>query len=190
MVSGKLLHAPLVDAILKFNRPTDRKHLKSFLGIAGYYRNFIPHFAQTVACLTNLLRKNTRFVWTDKEDIEFLDLKSRLSSRPILRPPDFSIPFSTGVDAFDVVIGENLFQVVDNVEHPVCYYSKHSPAAIIHCREGGVGFIISHPKFQCILRCSYCHGVHRPQSSPVFGNLWGISIRNCCVGLLNCNSII
>ena len=51
-------------------------------------------------------------------------MKSLLASRPILRPPDFSIPFLIEVDAFDVAIGANLFQVVDNVEHPVCYYSK------------------------------------------------------------------
>ena len=98
-----------VDAILKFNRPTDRKQLKSFRAIAGYYRKFIPHFAQTAACLTNFIRKNTRFVWTDNEDIAFLDLKSRLASRPILRPPDFSIPFSIEVDAADVAIDRNKF---------------------------------------------------------------------------------
>ena len=113
-----------VDAVLKFQRPSDKKQLRSFLGIAGYYRKFIPHFAQIAACLTNLLRKNTKFVWTDIEETAFCDLKSRLASRPILRPPDFSQPFSLAVDASDVAIGANLFQVVDNVEHPVCYYSK------------------------------------------------------------------
>ena len=113
-----------VDAIFKFNRPTDKKQLRSFLGIAGYYRKFIPHFAQIAACLTNLLRKNKKFVWTDVEDTAFLDLKSRLASRPILRPPDFTLPFGLAVEASDVAIGANLFQVVDNVEHPVCYYSK------------------------------------------------------------------
>ena len=54
-----------VDAILKYNRPTDKKQLRAFLGIAGYYRKFIPHFAQIAACLTNLLRKNNKFVWTE-----------------------------------------------------------------------------------------------------------------------------
>ena len=113
-----------VDAILKFQRPSDKKQLRAFLGIAGYYRKFIPHFAQIAACLTDLLRKNTKFVWTEIQDTAFCDLKSRLASRPILRPPDFSLPFALAVDASDVAVGANLFQVVDGIEHPVCYYSK------------------------------------------------------------------
>ena len=114
-----------VDAILKYNRPSDKKkQLRSFLGIAGYYRKFIPHFAQIAACLTNLLHKNKKFVWTNAEEAAFLDLKSRMASRPILRPSDFKLPFALAVDASDVAVGANLFQVVDNVEHPVCYYSK------------------------------------------------------------------
>ena len=101
-----------------------KKQLRSFLGIAGYYRKFIPHFAQIAACLTNLLRKNRKYVWTETEEVAILDLKSRLASRPILKPPDFSLPFALAVDASDVAIGANLFQIVDGVEHPICYYSK------------------------------------------------------------------
>jgi len=47
-----------------------------------------------------------------------------LSSNPILRPPDFKLPFCIGVDASNVAIGAYLFQVIDGIEHPVCYYSK------------------------------------------------------------------
>jgi len=52
------------------------------------------------------------------------DLKSRLVTQPILRPPDVSKPFSLAVDASDVAIGAVLFQVVDGIEHPICYFSK------------------------------------------------------------------
>jgi hypothetical protein len=72
----------------------------------------------------DLFHRGIKFVWTDKTEAAFLDLKSRLASRPILRPPNFDIPFCVAVDASNVAIGANLFQVVDNVEHPVCYYSK------------------------------------------------------------------
>jgi len=94
------------------------------LGLAGYYRRFIPHFADIAACLTNLLRKGTKFLWTTETEAAFLDLKSRLASRPILRPPNFSQPFMLAVDASNIAIGANLFQVTDDVEHPICYYSK------------------------------------------------------------------
>jgi len=60
-------------------------------------------------------------VWTPEADAAFLDLKSRLATRPILRPPDYSRPFCIAVDASEIAIGASLFQVVDSVEHPVCF---------------------------------------------------------------------
>jgi hypothetical protein len=53
-----------------------------------------------------------------------LEIKSRMISQPILRPPDFDLPFSCSVDASNVAIGACLFQTIDDVEHPVCYFSK------------------------------------------------------------------
>ena len=46
-----------VQALLDFPKPIDQKQLRSYLGLAGYYRKFIPHFAQIATCLTNLLKK-------------------------------------------------------------------------------------------------------------------------------------
>ena len=111
-------------ALQNFPRPNNRKQLQSFLGLAGYYRKFLPHFAHITACLTNLLKKGARFVWDEEAEAAFLDLKSRLASRPILRPPDFSRPFCVAVDASDLAVGACLFQEVDGVEHPIAYYSK------------------------------------------------------------------
>ena len=113
-----------VEAILHFPQPRDRKQLRSFLGAAGYYRRFIPHFAQLSVALTDMLRKGSRFVWSEDAQKAFLDLKSRLASQPILRPPDFKLPFALAVDASDRAVGGFLFQVVDGVEHPLCFYSK------------------------------------------------------------------
>ena len=63
-------------------------------------------------------------MWSEEAEAAFLDIKSRLTSRPILRPPDLSRPFCIAVDASDVAIGACLFQVVDGIEHPVAFYSK------------------------------------------------------------------
>jgi len=65
-----------------------------------------------------------KFEWDYNAETAFLDLKSRLASRPILRPPDFSLPFSLAVDASDIAVGVCLFQTVNDIEHPVAYYSK------------------------------------------------------------------
>jgi hypothetical protein len=53
-----------------------------------------------------------------------VDIKSRLAPSPILRPPDFTKPFSLAVDASDVAVGACLFREVDGLEHPICYFSK------------------------------------------------------------------
>jgi hypothetical protein len=74
--------------------------------------------------LSNLLRKGVKFSWSSDAETAFLDLRSRLASQPILRPPNFALPFSLAVDASDVAIGGHLFQVIDGLEHPICYYSK------------------------------------------------------------------
>ena len=53
-----------------------------------------------------------------------MDLKSSLATQPILRPPDYALPFCLAVDASDIAVVAALFQVIDGIEHPVCYYSK------------------------------------------------------------------
>jgi len=57
-------------------------------------------------------------------DKAFLDLKSRLATQLVLRPPDYFKMFSLAVDASDLAIGATLFQVFDNEGHPICYFSK------------------------------------------------------------------
>ena len=113
-----------VDAILSFPRPQDRKQLRQFLGIANYYRRYIPHMAQLSAVLTDLLKKGSVFIWNEATDKAFVDIKSLLASQPILRPPNFNLPFCVAVDASDRSIGAVLLQEIDGLEHPVCYYSK------------------------------------------------------------------
>ena len=122
---GKLLQREQkVKALDDFPRPTDRKSVQRFLGLAGYFRRFIPHYSDLSRVLSDLLKKNTKFVWTDACEQAFVDIKSRLASRPILRPPNYDLPFCMAVDASDMAVGACLFQVVDGIEHPICYLSK------------------------------------------------------------------
>lgn len=113
-----------VNAMLCFPRPTQRKQLQSFLGLAGYYRKYIPHFAEISAKLTDMLKKGAKFQWTPEAEQAFIDLKSRLASRPILKPPDFNSPFQLAIDASSIAIGAMLFQTSQEIEHPICYFSR------------------------------------------------------------------
>jgi len=93
-----------VRALVDFPRPINRKGVQRFLGLAGYFRRFIPHFSEATCPLTELLKKNSKFVWSEKCEQAFLDIKSRLASRPILRPPNYGLPFVMAVGASDVAV--------------------------------------------------------------------------------------
>jgi len=54
----------------------------------------------------------------------FVDIKSRLASQSILKPPNYDLSFQITVDASDVAIKACLLQTVDGIEHPICYLSK------------------------------------------------------------------
>ena len=84
----------------------------------------MPHFVDLALPLTALLKKNILFKWSEEANVAFVDLKSRLASRPILRQPNRDLPFSVAVDASDTCLGAVLFQVVDNVERPISFLSR------------------------------------------------------------------
>lgn len=114
-----------VQAIDKFPVPTTRKQIMRFLGMAGYYRKYCPNFSVIANPLTNLLKKNAKFVWSTECQEAFGKIKSILMSEPVLNAPDFDKQFKLYVDASDNGCGAILIQENhDKVEHPVCYFSK------------------------------------------------------------------
>ena len=76
-----------VEKIQGLERPSDVKGIRSFLGITGYYRRFIPEYAHQSQPLTMLTRKNTKWQWSEEQEKAFKGLKSALSKAPVLRPP-------------------------------------------------------------------------------------------------------
>ncbi len=120
-----------VTAILSAPQPTTKTQVRAFLGLAGYYRCFIPNFSSLASPLTDLTRKGQpeKVPWGPEEEEAFQRVKTALTSEPILRAPDFSCPFLVQTDASDTGLGAVLSQVQDGEEHPVVYISrKLSPA--------------------------------------------------------------
>jgi len=68
-------------------RPTHVTEIRSFLGLAGYYRRFIKDFSKISSPITNLLKKVVKFEWSSKCEEAFQELKNRLTSAPILTLP-------------------------------------------------------------------------------------------------------
>ncbi|KAE9623441.1 reverse transcriptase family protein, partial [Parasedimentitalea maritima] len=77
-----------IEAVATWTTPTNVKEVRSFLGLAGYYRRFVEGFSGIARPLTSLLRKTTRFVWSDRCTQSFEELKRRLTSAPVLAQPE------------------------------------------------------------------------------------------------------
>ena len=88
-----------VEAVLKWELPKSVTEIRSFVGLAGYYRRFIEGFSKIAAPLTQLTRKDQPFAWTDRCEESFLELKQKLTSAPLLVIPDTGKPFEVYYDA-------------------------------------------------------------------------------------------
>lgn len=109
-----------VDAILSWPAPSSIRELRGFLGLAGFYRKFVRHFAVIAQPLTELLKKGSLFVWTSEHQTAFATLQQALSSAPALAVPDFSRPFAIETDASHNGVGVVLLQTA----HPLAFISK------------------------------------------------------------------
>ena len=99
-----------VKAIQEWKRPSTQKKLRSFLGLANYYRRFIRDFSKVARPLSDLLKKWASQEWDETCHQAFRELKNNLSSPPVLKFPEFDKPFEVHTDASNFVIGGVLMQ--------------------------------------------------------------------------------
>ena len=77
-----------IEAIMNWERPKTPTEVRSFMGLAGYYRRFVQDFSKIATPLTKLTRKNEKFEWNDKWEASFQELRQRLVTAPVLALPD------------------------------------------------------------------------------------------------------
>ena len=99
-----------VEAILNWKPPTSVTEIRSFLGLAGYYRKFVEGFSKIAAPLTRLTRKEEPFLWSEACQQSFDELKRRLTSAPVLTLPSGQDGFAVYCDASRQGLGCVLMQ--------------------------------------------------------------------------------
>ena len=114
-----------VSAIKDLPPPTMPKEVKSFLGMAGYYRQCVPNFADKALPLTELTKPKEPFRWGPEHQKSYDILKQALCEAPILAHPDTSKPYILYTDASDKAIGAILVQKDDNGLERVVSYLSH-----------------------------------------------------------------
>jgi hypothetical protein len=99
-----------VQEVMDWNPPTSVHQIRSFLGLAGYYRRFIPDFSKIAKPMTELLKKEVKFRWDDKCEQAFHTLRKLLTTAPVLAQPDSNQPFDVYCDASGIGLGCVLMQ--------------------------------------------------------------------------------
>jgi hypothetical protein len=122
IISGAGLHVDpsKTDTIEDWPTPTGPADIASFLGLAGYYRRFVHKFTDRAEPLKILTHKDTPFIWTPAAQAAFDDIKTALTTTPVLLLPDPLQPYEVYADAS----GNAISAILTQQGRPVCYYSK------------------------------------------------------------------
>ncbi|KAI4897040.1 hypothetical protein NFI96_014401, partial [Prochilodus magdalenae] len=115
-----------VEAVKATPQPSTKRRVRSFLGLVGWYRRFIPNFATKATALTDLTKNDQpqRVKWTENCEHSFNELKNALCEEPVLASPDFSKPFIVQTDASGSGLGAVLLQGEGEDRKPILYISR------------------------------------------------------------------
>ena len=112
-----------VQAVMDWPIPRNVKDVRSFLGLAGYYRKFIRGYSRISAPLNELTKKEKGFAWSSSEQQAFEEIKKQMCSAPVLITPDPKLPYVIFTDASGYAVGACLCQDQGNGLQPICFYS-------------------------------------------------------------------
>jgi hypothetical protein len=115
-----------IEKIRQAKRPETKTQVKSFLGLTGFYREYMPSYSTIAAPLTDLTRKGQpqKVIWNDAAEKAYRVLKAMITRKPVLRLPDQRKEFYLRTDASDVGVGATLMQEDEGKLYPVSYASR------------------------------------------------------------------
>jgi hypothetical protein len=150
-VEGIAVDPSKVQEVLDWKSPKSVQ-IRSFLGLAGYYRRFIPNFSKIVKPMTQLLEKEAKFKWSPQCKEAFLALKKLLTTAPVLAQPDIEKSFDVYCDASSTRIGRVLMQdgrAIAYASRQLWRHEEHYPThdlellAVIHALKVWRHYLLS-----------------------------------------------
>jgi hypothetical protein len=124
-VTGIKVDPAKIEVITNLPPPQSQKDVRNFLGHAGYYRRFIENFTKIATPMFKLLTKDVKFYWDSFYQNDVDTLKEKLSITPVLRGPNWSLPFHISTDASDTALGVVLGQKDNLITHAIYFISKN-----------------------------------------------------------------
>ena len=127
---GLKVNSRLMEAVTNFPQPQSVSEVRRFLGLASYYRRFVPQFSKIAQPLHAMMCKGATFMWMTEAQAAMERLKERLIKAPVLAYLSFGKPFTLETDASINGIGAVLSQEQDDRRlHPIAYASRSLSAA-------------------------------------------------------------
>ena len=172
-----------VRAIIEWPRPKGVHDVRSFLGLASYYRRFVRGFSEMARPLTALTRAGAEWEWSVPQHQAFNRLKAALTTAPVLKLPDFDRQFVVTTDASDAAVGAILEQDFGNGLQPVAFASRKLNGAEMRYsayeRELlGIVWAIAQWKHYCqgphpvIIQTDHAPLRHLPNQASVNSRVW------------------
>ncbi|KAK1641648.1 hypothetical protein QYE76_059453 [Lolium multiflorum] len=127
VLGGIAVDPAKIKTVAEWKVPTTQTEVRAFLGLAGYYRRFVEGFSSIARPMTQLLKKDKKFDWTDKCEESFQKLKARLTTAPILIMPDITKPFDVYCDASKIGLGCVLMQGGKVISYLSRQLKQHGP---------------------------------------------------------------
>ena len=159
--TGLQISRTKIQSILDFPLPTVSKQLKSFLGTANYFRDFVKGYSTFSQPLHQLLtdyNKTRRVVWTPESTAAFLEMKLAISRCTTMHFMSDTAPKTLHTDASDYGVGGYLFQTVDGIDQLVAFDSKSLDKSQLRwsvIKKEAYGIFFSCMYLQSLLRDRY-----------------------------------